>query len=329
MIDRDALVKLARNIEQHAFRRGSVSAFTLAAYPVEPHDELTLHITRECEGMVFGNAEVGSLDAMSACVDALDGHVDYIIYDTALLGKIVHPDNIREWSKRKSVLLPYSDLGVWVASVRHLILALLPDFLLAKTVIVTKGEKAEPFASRLAIDLAWFCQDIWIYNIGDDAGETPGTRDGIFGGADIIIGGAVYQQVIKAEDIKRTGKKPIIIDAGIGTITSEAAEYARLNGLMMIRVDNRAAMAGTLFSIIQSHDLVSRVMGKGDIDGVPVVAGGIVGEPGTLIIDSINSPVQVIGIADGTGKVRYEPSDDSERRKLDIVKKAVERGTNA
>jgi hypothetical protein len=329
MIDRDALSGLAKNIEQHAFRRGSVSAFTLAAYPVEPHNELTLHITRECEGMVFGNAEVGSLDAMKACIDALEGRVDYIIYDTALLGKVVHPDTIREWSKRKSVLLPYSDLGVWIASVRHLILALLPDFLLAKTVIVSQGEKSEPFASRLAIDLAWFCQDIWIFNVDDEPAESRGERDGIFGGADIIIGGSVYQQVITAEDVRRTGKKPIIIDAGIGTITSEAAEYARINDLVMIRIDNRAAMAGTLFSIIQSHDLVSRVMGVATIDGVAVVAGGIVGKPGAVIVDSINSPVQVIGIADGTGKVRYEPLDDSERKNLDLVKNAVERGTNA
>ena len=60
--------------------------------------------------------------------------------------------------------------------------------------------------------------------------------------------------------------KMVKINAGIGTITSEAAEYARMNGLIMIRVDNRAAMAGTLFSIIQSHDLVSRVMGKGEME---------------------------------------------------------------
>jgi len=325
MIDQDALAKLARNMEQHAFRRGFVSAFTLAAYPIEPHDELTLHITRECDGLVFGNAEVGSTEAMKACIEALDGHLDYVIYDTGLFGDILHPDSIREWSNRKSVLLPYSDMGVWVASVRHLLLTLCPDFLLAKTVVVAKGGQGEPFASRLAIDLAWFCQDLWIYNVDEEGADQPGQRDAIFKGADIIIGASIYRQAITADDIERTGRKPIIIDAGIGTITPKAAEYARSHGLVMVRIDNRAAMAGTLFTIIQSHDLVTRVMGKGEIDGIPVVAGGVVGAPGTVIVDSINNPVQAIGIADGSGKVLYDPAGDEERRKLEIVKKEVER----
>ena len=42
----------------------------------------------------------------------------------------------------------------------------------------------------------------------------------------------------------------------------------------------------------------------------------LVGAPGTVIVDSVSQPGEVIGFADGTGKVRYEPVNDEERERL-------------
>jgi len=215
-------------------------------------------------------------------------------------------------------------VSVWSASVHLTLLALIPDLPLRKIVVVTKGKVEGSLTARLLTDLAWFCEDIWVCNLEDERLSEKGFKEKIFKGADVLIGSAVYQEVIGREDIILSGRNPLIVDAGIGTISLEASEYARENGIRMIRVDNRAAMAGTLLSIIQSYDLVTRVMGAGEIGGVKVVAGGIVGEPGTIIVDSIHNPVQVIGIADGTGKVRYEPKDEEERLRLEQVKRLVE-----
>lgn len=316
--------ELAKNIEKYAFRKGSVSAFTLASFPGESDRHLAIHITRECEGLIYGNAEVGSLDALAACIEALDGRVDYIVYDTGLFQKVLHPDKMKELAPKKSILLPYSDMGVWVESVRWTLLAVVPDIILKKIVLVTSGEN-DSLAKRILMDLSWYCHDLWVSNI-DETGELDKSKQKeIFSKTDILIGGAIYRQVITPEIIKLTNANPLILDAGIGTLSLEAADYARSKGIRMIRVDNRAAMAGALFSVIQSHDLVTRVMGEGLIDNIKVVAGGIVGEPGTVIVDSIDAPVQVIGIADGTGKVRYEPANNEEREKLERVKTIVEK----
>ena len=324
MIEKEALISLAENIERHAFRHGYVSAFTLTAYPTEEHPELTIHITRECERLVYGNAEVGSKEAFRACVEALDGRVDFIVYDVGLFRNVIGIDDIPRGSGKKSVYLPYSDVSVWSASVHLTLLALMPDLPLRKIVVVSKGKVEGSLTARLLTDLAWFCEDIWVCNLEDERLSEAGFKEKIFKGADVVIGSAVYQEVIGREEIILAGGKPLIVDAGIGTISLDASEYARKNGIRMIRVDNRAAMAGTLLSIIQSYDLVTRVMGAGEIGGVKVVAGGIVGEPGTIIVDSIHNPVQVIGIADGTGKVRYEPKDEEERLRLEQVKRLVE-----
>ncbi len=322
MINGEALDRLARNIEQHAFRRGYVSAFTLAAYPVETDAELTLHITRECDGLVYGNAEVGSLEAFKACVEALDGRVDYVVYDIDLDFQVIDADGKYVCAPDKSVMLPYRDLDVWIASVLHTLHALVPNLKQKKVVIVLGGNLHHQLGIKLFREMDGYCHSMGIA-YENDLTSRMGTWEDPFPGAEIIIGAAVYHPVLTVDHIEKTGATPLLVDAGIGTLTPEASQYARENGLRMIRVDNRAAMAGTLFSIIQSHDLVTRVMGEGEINGVPVVAGGVVGAPGTVIVDSIDRPEQVIGLADGTGKVRYDPANGEERERLEKVKKAL------
>ena len=112
MIDKKALEKLAKNIKKHAFRRGYVSAFTLTAFPVETDEELVLHITRECDGLVYGNAEVGTLEAFEACVKALDGNVDFIFFDVNVPFEEIKNYGSYLLNLKKSVVLPYDDLEV-------------------------------------------------------------------------------------------------------------------------------------------------------------------------------------------------------------------------
>ncbi len=328
MIDVESMDRLARNIEQHAFRRGYVSAFTLTSYPVKTDMELSLHITRECDGLVYGNAEVGSPEAFRACIEALDGRVDYIVYDVELPFEVV--DNAGKYvsGPEKSALLAYRDSDVWIASVRYTLLSLVPDIRNKKGVVVLEKIPDDALGLWLLGQLSGIFGSIvpGLVNEQNEIIQTKFDPFDAFEGADVIIGGVIYKPVITVEQIERTGKKPLLVDACIGTLTPEASEYAVKNGLKMIRVDNRAAMAGTLLSIIQSHDLVTNVMGEGEINGVPVVAGGVVGAPGTVIVDSIHEPGQVIGFADGTGKVRYEPENDEERERLKKVNEAIEGG---
>jgi hypothetical protein len=316
------LEKLARNIEQHAYRRGYVSAFTIAAYPVVQSEELTLHITRECDGLVYGNAEVETSDAFKACIDAFNRHVDYILYDIGLPFEVASLPNDRDGS---SILLPYSDLHVWLASARYTLLALVKD-LPDKNVLVIGLEKPSArlrnFHSSLTANLAPCCKNIWTHLADEETPEIEEIR-AYYRDADIIVGAAIYESVIHKEHLEFCDRNPVIIDAGIGTVSADAASYARGKGWPVIRVDNRAAMAGMLFSAIQSNDLVTRVMGEGRVDGIPVVAGGIVGPPGTIVLDSIDNPSMVIGFADGTGRIRYKPANDEEAERLAKIRHAI------
>lgn len=320
--------RLATNIEHHAFRRGNVSAFTLTAFPISSDTPLATHITRECDGLVYGNAEVGTVEAFRVCVEALDGHVDYIVYDVGLTFDISDFTGEGKYAPKKSTMLPYSDLGVWVDSVRYILLTKFPDLKKKKVVFVgpeNVKRLSDTLLARLAIDLAGFTGRLAIhFSDCDYEGEDAEAIRDEYRQADLVIGAAVYESVIRREFLELCEKNPAIIDAGIGTLTADASEFAMEKGLTMIRVDNRAAMAGMLFSLMQSHDLVTRVMGEKIIAGIDVVAGGKIGSEGTIVVDSIDRPTQVIGFADGMGRIRYEPRNEDEKINLEKVTKAIE-----
>lgn len=318
--------KLARNIEQHAFRRGYVSAFTLTAFPMDTGEEMSVHITRECDGLVYGNAEVGTHEAFNLFLKALDGRVDYIVCDIAL------PFDNSEYreggggSPRNSILLSYSDLDVWVGSVKYTLVADIPDLKKKKVVLIGTDVSAGSFMELLTSVLRLYSREVGSFVTGEESGES-GLMEALEG-ADVIVGAAIYKNVITQEQIEACGGSPLIVDAGIGTVDPGASEYALNKGLKMIRVDNRAAMAGTLFSLIQSYDLVTRVMGKGEIAGVPVVAGGVIGAPGTVVVDSIDRPSMAIGFADGTGRIHYDPDDEDESMRLEKVREYIREGNH-
>ena len=318
MIERDKIAKLAKNIQAHAYKRGYVSAFTLAAYPVPSDEEVTLRITRECDGLVYGNAEVGSREALEALIDELDGKADYIFVESELKKNNIAPRNLKSTD---SILLSYNDMEVWVMSVLYTLLICEPE-LNQKGVAIVDEAEFDPFSFSTSLSSKF-------YNYSKYVGTKSVLQDDFEAAlqrSEIIIGGEIYTGVITKDILAVARGNPVVVDAGIGTITPEASEYARKNGLKMIRVDNRAAMAGTLFSLIQSHDLVTRVMGEGEINGVKIVAGGIVGEPGAVIVDSIDNPTMVIGVADGTGKVIYNPENAEYKVNITKVTEALEKG---
>lgn len=318
MLERDKIAKLAKNIQAHAYKRGYVSAFTLAAYPVPSDEAVTLRITRECDGLVYGNAEVGSREALEALIDELDGKADYIFVDSELKKNNIAPRNLKSTD---SILLSYNDMEVWVMSVLYTLLICEPE-LNQKGVAIVDEAEFDPFSFSTSLSSKF-------YNYSKYVGTKSVLQDDFEAAlqrSEIIIGGEIYTGVITKDILAVARGNPVVVDAGIGTITPEASEYARKNGLKMIRVDNRAAMAGTLFSLIQSHDLVTRVMGEGEINGVKIVAGGIVGEPGAVIVDSIDNPTMVIGVADGTGKVIYNPENAEYKVNITKVTEALEKG---
>lgn len=61
-----------------------------------------------------------------------------------------------------------------------------------------------------------------------------------------------------------------------------------------------------VINVLETHELKDRIMGEGKIVDIPVVAGGVLGRRGDIVLDSISKPTMVIGIADGKGGLLKE-----------------------
>jgi len=59
------------------------------------------------------------------------------------------------------------------------------------------------------------------------------------------------------------------------------------------------------------------------VDGVPVVAGGAIGERGAVIVDDVENPARIVGVADGSGGLLRQPSEFAEN--LRRVTEAINR----
>ena len=89
----------------------------------------------------------------------------------------------------------------------------------------------------------------------------------------------------------------------------------------------RAAMAGEMTTVLRTHQM-QKHMGRGEIAGISVVAGGILGEEGDVVVDSIIEPSKVIGIADGRGNLLYGREPDYVRRTIEVEREILWRKIN-
>lgn len=99
----------------------------------------------------------------------------------------------------------------------------------------------------------------------------------------------------------------LCLDGGIGNFSKDFISLALENGHDVRRLDIRQSqeiMDGYINSRLNSQ--FSQIIGRDVINNHSVVAGGIMGQDGQVIIDRIVKPTRVIGIANGIGGVKNE-----------------------
>jgi len=118
--------------------------------------------------------------------------------------------------------------------------------------------------------------------------------------------------------ISKVKENGFIIDAYIGSFSEDFITLARSHSLGVYRLDMRAGLASEVSLRLETNNLIKNVFGKVIIDDVPVVAGGVVGELGMVVLDSLSKPSKILGIANGRGgllsnKDEYPYSSSIER----------------
>ena len=113
-----------------------------------------------------------------------------------------------------------------------------------------------------------------------------------------LVSAVARHGAVGTDWLERLEPSALVIDVGINNLTADFIRNAHDRGHTCLRLDVRAA-PHPVPPI--TNPFFASVVGRTHIDGVPVVAGGLIGRPGEVVVDRVVHPELVIGVADGTG----------------------------
>lgn len=333
--------KVANEVKIAAKKRGLQSVFNIVAAPQATGRATVSRFIQEEFAYAIGSVELDNPEQLKEVIEAVDGIVDILFVDSELKSYLTRPLSFSASSMvRKSRVLGYKDNDVWVRSVDRQIGAILQG-VYGRRITIYGGDN---LALKLALSLIEQGAEVTLTgNEGDElrSCEQALTRmalapaalkveaDPIVAahGAEALVAFPWRHEVVNLTMLQSLADKSIVFDAGLGTISAEAIAYGNQHGIRIIRPDMRAALAGELTSVLGTHHIVETLMGHGELVGVPVVAGGLIGQYGEIVLDSVVSPSKVIGVADGRGTVIYESRpefiEDVKKVEDEILRKQV------
>jgi len=235
---------------------------------------------------IIGNCQLNSINILKSFIKDIDGVVDILLCDVEF--KIKESLVMKEFLLNnilKSKLYFYNDSEIWAKAIVNIILMkskkqLTKIYLNRDTFL---GKKISYLLESFGFNISYFLDSYKTF--------------------DFVIG--LKENEVNKNFVKSISKNTIIIDASIGSLTKGILEYCFENKIEVMRVDMRVVVETEILQKDNSFELFNNIQGKKDFEGFSIVAGGIYGKSGEIVVDSIQKPSCVIGISNGDGSVKY------------------------
>ena len=326
----DAAREVSRRVHTIAAKTSRLSVFNLVAAPHGVRSLVSRFVQEQFE-YVIGSAQIGAAGDLELVAGAIDGIVDVVLADAGLSSANERSAAaVLKSILKQSRVVTYRDADVWVRAVEYQISTLLATLPTATVVLVGTDTKAIRLAGNLAerhfrivltgaTNEALSAAAQTARQTSNRSVEVEPAIETAAARADVMTSFA--SAAISANVIEALPGTAMIVDAGIGALEPDAIAAAVARGLHLFRPDMRAALSAELSALLGAERIVRSLMGRSEIDGIPIVAGGVIGRPGDVVVDSIGDPRSVIGIADGAGNVSVAPDDSRVMR----VERAIRR----
>jgi len=340
---RQNIAKQVKEIAKEMFilsqKTGKRTAFTIAKPYGYKRKSVTFPFIRQNAYLIIGNVEVSNIRQAEVIAKEVDGLVDYVFVDKENIKPFYFDlEKVLKKIIKKSRFLTYRDGTALVNAVDALIFQLNAKFSKEKILILGLNE----LSIRLALNMSDRGSTIFMWDSNFEAVKevasalnkltsTKGKKR-IYSISDphlaiskvgVLIGMQSGLQLITRELVNKLRRKAVVIDAGIGTLHPEAIELGNRKGIQIYRIDMRAGLSGEITTVMETDELLQNILGRDRYNDVPVVAGGLIGKKGDIIIDSISHPEKILGIADGQGGFLKVGNfkDRLRKAKLEIVKR--------
>ena len=308
---------LARRIRAQAVKGGCRSVFNIEIPVQEGGTTKLSDFIQESFGFVIGSSRIASGEDMKVILEQIDGMVDSIFIDVeskSLDGRVL--SEMAERILNKSRLYRYHDSEIWARSLRNQLLAIFGEMTGKRVGLFGDTAVAFQLAQMLAImgvEVAvsgWSTPPFEALEKLYPKAMFRSTPELACSNSVAIIGTTPGSFEITPRLAESFPRGAIVIDGGIGSLAPSVVEECFKKGCRVLRVDMRATLAGEIASRLGTEKVVCVDAGRTQFDGVYVVAGGELGRRGEIVVDSLNRPERVIGVADGGGNVLYQVPEE-------------------
>jgi len=293
------LKKYTTEIRSQSLRMNRKAAIVITgSWRKVRNNEIKFQQIRLLAHAVVGAIELSNAFDLERSILAADGAVDILFLDKTPRepewNRMIVKLESRKW---KSRLLPYADEMAGLISACHIVAIESYNKDSAGIAVLGNDSRAEMFRHLV---------QYWGLNIVDDTD------------ASIIV---IASKLKNYKPLYHPGLI-LIYDLMSGSITMDIAQDFFVKGVQVIRLDGRAALVSEVISLLDAQELTDNVMGRSTINSISVVAGGLWGNNGDVVVNVIKDPTQVIGIANGDGTIKAKLSE-VDLHKLEIVKRAL------
>ncbi len=279
-------------------KTGKEVILNIVVSDIDTNNNFISEFIQESPLYITGSIEISDYEYIKPLIKVIKDRYRYILLDCSIKRKSDKKMLLRlidDFSKTK--LLLYNDLFIWAKSVVSILSVSLGNLINKKIFIYGNNN----LKKHIVHYLRDFNSDIIDLN---------------YQYCDAIISCDKVNNLTK-NLISKFNSIGIVIDAKIDSIEFNCIEYLNDLGIKLLRPDMRSVIAGEILHQISNYNIVKKDIGRSTIQGYSVVSGGLIGRKNEIILDSINSPTQVIGIAQGNGKVKYSYNE----KEIEIINK--------
>jgi hypothetical protein len=318
------IIDLLQKINQRSC--GRVTGFAIGNNDpgsFEDYDHYTTPI-RETASLIYAGVVVGNLDIAREISQLVDGKIDYIFVDAekkislSSEGQTIVSDaeRIIKENISKSLIMTYKGNDLAAQTFDDLIGTLVADLPKVKLAIIGVGNVGFKIALKTmerGVNISLYRRNQKMLNrITELLNQTkPGCliaeaevaaniKDACVG-ASIIVACANKKGIITADDLTKVDcfSPLILIDVGKGCFADDVvdSEYC------IYRLDISATQKHYFSSLVEINQAYSRSLGRKYLDheNIVLLSQGLLGKYGEFVVDNINNPKRLLGIANGQG----------------------------
>ena len=301
------ILTLVSEINSVSKKTGKLPVLTITQSINPLIEKLSIPYIHINDSLLIGNVELKFIDDLNDIVKEIDGLVEYILIDESL------NVNISNFENTTSKIIRYSEENARVNAIESYLSSIKLLESNKKYLISGINSCSLAFADRLLGNNISFC----LYDDSTDIlmgalsllmqkskllyPKSEATVEVYDGNSVIDVIASFKLNSSLSLQTSSFHTSTFIIDAYLESFTDIFLNDAKGYNMPVYRLDIRAGLSSEVALRIETQKLISNVLGKNLINEIPVIAGGVIGELGMVVLDSLNHPKKVLGIANGRG----------------------------